>query len=87
MVELKRGEKRRGTIDLSVDGVAVAHVEVPFYMGMMSSIGPSVGYDHGSAVSTRYQSPYAYTGVLHEIVIEASQRSRDAEARSEMSRQ
>jgi arylsulfatase len=87
MAELKRGEKRRGTIDLSVDGVAVAHVEVPFYMGMMSSIGPSIGYDHGSAVSTRYESPYAYTGVLHEIVIQASQRSREAEARSEMSRQ
>ena len=56
-------------------------------MGMMSSIGPSVGFDHGSPVSTRYTAPYAYTGVLHEVEILASQRSRDAEARSEMSRQ
>jgi arylsulfatase len=85
--ELKRGEQRRGFVELSVDGVQVARVEVPFYMGMMSSIGPSVGYDHGSSVSDRYESPYAYNGVLHEVVIEASQRSRSAEARSEMSRQ
>ncbi len=85
--ELKRGEKRTGSVHLSIDGVEVAKVEVPFYMGMMSSIGPSIGEDHGSAVSTRYKAPYPYTGVLHEIVIQASQRSREAEARSEMSRQ
>lgn len=86
-VELKRGEKRTGTIDISIDGVAVAHVDVPFYMGIMSSIGPSVGFDHGSAVSTRYTSPYPYTGVLHEVEIQSTQRPRDAEARGEMSRQ
>lgn len=89
-VVMKRGEKRRGTIDLLIDDVAVATSEVPLYMGMNSSVGPSIGYDHGSAVSKRYEAPYAYTGVLHEIVIEASQRSKEAaeaEARSEMSRQ
>lgn len=89
-VVLKRGEKRRGTIELLIDEVAVAASEVPLYMGMNSSVGPSIGFDHGSAVSTRYEAPYAYTGVLHEIVIEASQRSKEAaeaEARSEMSRQ
>lgn len=93
-VVLVRGErsglKRRGSIELQIDGVSVATQEVPLYMGMNSSVGPSIGFDHGSAVSKRYESPYPYSGVLHEVVIEASQRTKEgaeAEARSEMSRQ
>lgn len=89
-VRLERGENRRGTVTLEIDGAVVASVEVPLYMSMMSSVGPSIGRDHGSAVSTRYEAPYAYTGVLHEVVIEAGKRSsdaKDAEARAEMGRQ
>ena len=89
-VILRRGENRKGTVDLEIDGVNVATASLPLYMGMNSSVGPSIGFDHGSPVSTRYSSPFAYTGELHEVVIEASQRSKDAaaaEARSEMSRQ
>lgn len=60
-------------------------------MRMMSSIGPSVGADHGSAVSDRYTAPFPYDGTLHEVVIQASpERFGDADAaaaRAEMSRQ
>ena len=41
---------------------------------MMSSVGPSVGYDHGSAVSTRYEAPFPFTGTLHEVVIQLCRR-------------
>ena len=40
-------------------------------MRMVSSVGSSVGYDHGSPVSERYDAPYAFTGDLHEVVIRA----------------
>ena len=59
-------------------------------MRMISSIGASVGRDHGSAVSARYEAPYEFTGELHEIVIELGSRTAletQTTARSEMSRQ
>ena len=60
-------------------------------MLIMSSVGPSVGYDHGSAVSTRYTAPFPFAGRLHEIVIQASPgRLADAVAAghaAEMARQ
>jgi arylsulfatase len=58
---------------------------------MMSSVGPSVAYDHGSAVSTRYAAPFPFEGTLHEVEIQLLSRqdaeARDAEAATEMSRQ
>jgi arylsulfatase len=60
-------------------------------MRMMSSVGPSIAYDHGSAVSNRYEAPFAFTGTLHEIVIQLLSpqdlHARAAEAAAEMSRQ
>ena len=53
-------------------------------MLMMSSVGPSVGYDHGSAVSNRYRSPFPFEGTLHEVVIQASpERFADTAAAEE----
>ena len=60
-------------------------------MRMVSSVGSSLGQDHGSAVSARYQAPFAFTGVLHEVEIvlprRTSRRDTEAAAASEMSRQ
>ncbi len=59
---------------------------------MISSVGSSVGYDHGSAVSTRYRAPFAFTGTLHEVVIQLvspgdRRTTADHGARAEMARQ
>ncbi|MFM8601516.1 MAG: sulfatase-like hydrolase/transferase, partial [Actinomycetota bacterium] len=89
-VHLRRGEGRSGTITLDFDGVEVGRADVPLYMSMMSSVGPSLGQDHGSAVSLRYQAPFAYTGELLEVEIEAGKKSSAAaaaEAKAEMGRQ
>ena len=89
-VHLRRGEGRSGTITLDFDGVEVGRADVPLYMSMMSSVGPSLGQDHGSAVSLRYQAPFAYTGELLEVEIEAGKKSgaaAAAEAKAEMGRQ
>ena len=79
----------------TVDGTPAGEVELGFLMIMMSSVGPSIGFDHGSPVSPRYTAPYPFTGTLHEIVIQANperfpgdQREVDeAIARAEMHRQ
>ena len=89
-VRLRRGDNRTGTVHLDFDGVEVASAGVSLYMSMMSSVGPSLGQDHGSAVSTRYHSPFAYTGDLLQVTIDAGRKTGAelaAEARSEMGRQ
>ena len=90
-LQLRRGEKRRGSATLLVDGVPAGSVDLPLYMRMISSIGHSIGEDHGSAVSPRYEAPFRFTGELHELVIQSSpERFGDvdaADARAQMSRQ
>ena len=91
VVQLRQGAGRTGSINLQIDGSAAGSVELPLVMMMISSVGASIGYNHGSAVSDRYQAPFAFTGALHELEI-ALVDGRDpgaagAEAATEMSRQ
>jgi arylsulfatase len=90
-VKVRRTSGRTGTAALEIDGVPCGDADLPLFMLMMSSIGPSVGYDHGSPVSTRYRAPYRFTGTLHDVVIQASpERFADtaaAEHAAEMGRQ
>jgi hypothetical protein len=44
-------------------------VEILFVMLIILSIGPSVGFDHGSPVSRRYASPYPFEGKLSRVDI------------------
>jgi hypothetical protein len=87
----RRLDGRAGSIELVVDGASAGTATVPLFMRMISSVGTSIGYDHGSAVSTRYEGPFASTAALHEVVIElvarAAPDTADAEARTQMSRQ
>jgi arylsulfatase len=78
-----------GTASLAVDGAECGTVELPLFMRMMSSVGPSVGYDHGSAVSPRYRAPFPFTGTLERLEIQLLERADapDVAARVEMSRQ
>ncbi|MGY6500985.1 MAG: sulfatase-like hydrolase/transferase [Acidimicrobiales bacterium] len=90
-LRLRRLDGFAGTIELAVDGASVAACDLTLFMRMMSSVGPSVGYDHGSAVSPRYEAPFAFTGTLHDVVVQVSpDRFGDAAsiaARAEMHRQ
>ena len=90
VARLRRGDGMAGTLEIEVNGVRAGFADVPLFMRMMSSVGPSVGFDHGSPVSTRYEAPYAFTGVLHVVEIVSAGRppdARAAEARTEMGRQ
>jgi len=78
-------------VDLTVDGAAAGAAVLPFYMRVISSVGSSVGFDHGSAVSPRHAAPFSFTGTLEEVEIQLPDRATaDAEAAvasGEMSRQ
>ena len=89
-----RREGRNGTATLLIDGEPAGHVSIPLVMRMISSVGASVGYDAGSAVSNRYTAPFPFTGVLRRLEVQlAPERKRDqpgdaqAAATAEMGRQ
>jgi arylsulfatase len=90
-VAFRRGEGSTGRIDLRVDDHEAGSVEIPFIMRVISSVGASVGRDAGSAVSTLYSGPFAFSGVINELEIRLLSRrdaeTADAEARAEMGRQ
>ncbi len=91
VVKLRRRAGTSGEMSITVDGTTAGHAQLDRFMRMMSSVGPSVAYDHGSAVSTRYTAPFPFEGTLHEVEIQLLSRqdaeARDAEAANEMSRQ
>ena len=91
-VRFRRGEGMAGSVEVVVDGVDAGQADTALYMRMISSVGSSVGYDHGSAVSARYPAPFAFTGTLHEVEIQLVAKVADAdagaaEAAAEMARQ
>ncbi len=92
-VRFRRRSGSAGRIDLVVDGRTAGGADIDLYMKMISSVGPSIGYDHGSAVSQRYRAPFAFDGDLHEIVIALKSRAdvdaelAEVDARAEMGRQ
>ncbi|WP_419945296.1 arylsulfatase [Candidatus Poriferisodalis sp.] len=87
---LQRTSRTEGVIELAIDGEPCGSAELPCMMRMISSIGSSVGLDHGQAVSPRYVAPFAFSGALHAVDIDRSGASRaeaDTAARAEMARQ
>jgi arylsulfatase len=91
LVRLRRRAGMAGEMSVSVNDVPAGRADLDRFMRMMSSVGPSVGYDHGSAVSQRYPAPFPFAGRLHEVEIQLLSRqdaeTLDAEAAAEMSRQ
>ncbi len=86
-----RRDGRGGTATLVIDGEGCGSVAIPFVMRVISSVGASIGVDHGSAVSDRYDGPFAFRGHLERLDVQlVSPRPSDtaaAEARSILSRQ
>ncbi|WP_420443515.1 arylsulfatase [Candidatus Poriferisodalis sp.] len=89
-VRLRRTDKVGGVIELAVDGQPAGTAELPFIMRMISSLGSSIGHDHGSTVSEHYEGSFPFAGTLHEVEINLSERTAadvTATARAEMARQ
>jgi arylsulfatase A-like enzyme len=72
-----------GEATLVIDGEACGTLAVPFVMRMISSVGASVGHDHGSPVSPRYADEFPFAGVLDRVEIDLlSARPADAAAQA-----
>jgi len=89
-VHLER-EGAAGWAELLIDGEMCGRAAIPLYLSTFTSVGLSVGEDHGSAVSARYSAPFAFTGTLREVTVQLP-GGRDpsvdeATAKSEWSRQ
>lgn len=82
---------RGGTVTLAVDGADAGGSPIDLAMVVISSVGSSIGLDHGSAVSPRYRGPFPFTGELRELAIQvhdgAAPGLADTEAAVEASRQ
>ena len=86
LVRTGRGGSAR--ISLAIDGVPAGEAELAFAMRMISSVGASIGSDHGSQISTRYTGPFPFEGTLHEVdIVLGGRESTEDRARMEMSRQ
>ena len=77
---------------LVVDGEPSGSLAVPFAMTMISSVGPSIGYDHGSPVSERYTGHFPFEGRLKRLDVALvgpgdGAVESEAEERAAMSRQ
>ena len=66
-----RARRRRPVV---IDGRR-RRCDLPCVMTIISSVGPSVGFDHGSAVSPRYTAPFRFTGVLRRLDVTAAPRA------------
>jgi arylsulfatase A-like enzyme len=86
-----RRDGRGGDATLVIEGEPCGRVEIPTVMRVISSVGASVGLDHGSAVSDAYVAPFAFQGRLERLDVQlVSPRPGDAaaaEARAILSRQ
>lgn len=78
-----RRQGKTGRATLFIDDREVGAIEVPFVMRTMSSVGPSIGYDHGSPVAEAYatrRDGFPFVGQLHELVVRIVSRQHDADA-------
>ena len=50
-------------------------------MHIISSVGPSVGYDHGSPVSARYRGAFPFEGTLHKVTVDVVRKAPAADDR------
>ncbi len=80
-VRFRRQERNAGRATLVIDGEECGAMDVPFAMRIISSLGPSVGYDHGSPVSDRYSDSFPFEGTLDRVDIQlVSGRPKDEAA-------
>jgi arylsulfatase len=85
---------RGGTATFFIDDQEAGSCEIPFVMRVISSVGTSLGTNHGSSISPLYEAPFTFDGVLDRVEVQLVTPRRDqesevaeSEARSIMGRQ
>ena len=87
-MQLRRSSPTTGAVQIAIDGATVGTAELPLMMRQISMLAASIGSDHGSIVSSRYDDEFAFSGTLHEVEIRLDGGPSAADvARAEMARQ
>jgi hypothetical protein len=69
--DIRAGRGAPGRSQLYIDGNLVANGELPYTVPLIFELeGLSCGYDAGAPAGEGYSPPFAFTGTLHEVVIE-----------------
>lgn len=70
--EFRKTAPRTGVASLLCDGQVIASGPIEkMWPGSPTAGGVCCGYNEASPVSDRYVRPYTFTGVIHEVVVEA----------------
>ena len=73
-----RRDGRDGEATVTINGQSSGSATIPLVMRMMSSVGSSIGYDIGSAVSRMYTAPFPFAGRVHRLDVQlAPERKKD----------
>ena len=87
-MKLRRMSPTTGSVQIGIDGHSAGMAELPLMMRQISMLAASIGSDHGSPVSPRYDGEFAFSGTLHEVEISlAGEPNAEDIARAEMARQ
>lgn len=90
--DLATGKGTSGRAQLYIDGQLVGNADVPVTTPLSLSIssGLNVGIAPGSPVTPDYQPPFAFTGTIHDVVVDVSGeliQDSEAELRAILARQ
>ena len=87
-MKLRRTSPTTGSVQIGIDGHTAGMAELPLMMRQISMLAASIGSDHGSPVSPRYEGEFAFSGTLHEVEISlAGEPNAEDIARAEMASQ
>jgi hypothetical protein len=80
--DIRAGRGAPGLSQLYIDGNLVANAELPYTVPLIFELeGLSCGCDSGAPAGEGYSPPFAFTGTLHEVVVEvAGELIQDDEA-------
>lgn len=82
---------RNGEATLTIDGAACGTIAYPAIMRVISSLGASIGSDHGSQTCDRYDDEFPFEGTLRrvdvQLVAPPDKDTSSAEARAIMAKQ
>jgi arylsulfatase A-like enzyme len=90
--DVAHGKGAPGKAQLYIDGTLAAEGELPVTIPLSIGItdGLTCGRDEGSVVTTAYEAPFAFTGILEEVTYDVSGtliKDRDLELHQLMARQ
>ena len=90
--DLAKGKGSAGRAQIFINGKLTGNADLPVTIPLLISIseGLECGRDSCSSVSAQYNSPFTFTGTIHDVVIDVSGdliEDKDAAMRSVMARQ